>query len=97
MGAPTHASACFHQESARNLLQYCFIWAAAYIRECVAGMGFWEWARRSLLTPVTHAGFKAVLLCMESGTFPYTQGRQRCRSDAALGASQHLRLEHVAG
>jgi hypothetical protein len=48
MGAPTHASACFHQESARNLLQYCFIWAAAYIRECVAGMGFWEWARRSL-------------------------------------------------
>jgi hypothetical protein len=40
MGAPTHASACFHQESARNLLQYCFIWAAAYIRECVAGMGF---------------------------------------------------------
>jgi hypothetical protein len=32
MGAPTHASACFHQESARNLLQYCFIWAAAYIR-----------------------------------------------------------------
>ena len=48
MGAPTHASACFHQESARNLLQYCFIWAAAYIRECVAGMVFWEWARRSL-------------------------------------------------